>query len=59
MAQKKQRYESDAKKELNRIVSECRKVKGNSHGEMSEDMQNLKVELGIQILKQKMQSIKL
>jgi hypothetical protein len=48
------RYESDAKKELNRILSECRKVKGNSHGELSEDMEGIRVDLGIQVLKAKM-----
>lgn len=47
-------YQSDAKKELNRIVAECRRVKGNSQGEMSEEMENLRVEIGINILKQQM-----
>ena len=53
------RYESDAKKELNRILSECRRVKGKSHGELSEQMEQLKIDLGIQVLKQKMHQVKL
>jgi hypothetical protein len=52
-------YQSDAKKELNRIVAECRRVKGNSQGEMSEEMENLRVEIGINILKQQMHQDKL
>ena len=40
-------------------MAECRRVKGNSQGEMSEEMENLRVEIGINILKQQMHQDKL
>lgn len=47
------------KEKLKKIVNECRILKGNSHGEMSEEMENLKIEIGVQILKQFMHNQRL
>tara|TARA_B110000285_G_scaffold230038_1_gene295894 strand:+ start:943 stop:1224 length:282 start_codon:yes stop_codon:yes gene_type:complete len=47
------RRESEAMVELFRIVAECKDQKGKSSGELSEQMENLKIELGIETLKRK------
>ncbi len=52
------KHESKAFKDLRKIVDECKRVKGNSYGELSEIMENLKIELGVEILKQKFQQKK-
>ena len=45
--------QSQAMMELNNILSECKAVKGKSSGELSEEMQNLTLELGVETLKRK------
>jgi hypothetical protein len=39
--------------DLYKIVAECREIKGKSSGELSEQMENLKIEIGIETLKRK------
>jgi len=41
--------------DLNSILDECKAVKGNSSGELSEEIQNLTLELGVETLKHKIQ----
>lgn len=40
------------------IVEECKVVKGNSYGELSELMENLKIDIDSQVLKQKFHQMK-
>jgi hypothetical protein len=44
--------------DLNSILAECKAIKGKSSGELSEDMENLSIELGVETLKRKIQQIK-
>jgi hypothetical protein len=39
--------------ELNTILQECKAIKGKSSGELSEEMLNLSIELGVETLKRK------
>jgi len=52
------RRESLAMAELERIVAVCKDQKGASAGELSEQMENLKIEIGIETLKRKFQQMK-
>lgn len=54
----KTKKESEAMAELYRIVAECKEQKGKSSGELSEQMENLKIEIGIETLKRKFQQLK-
>jgi hypothetical protein len=39
--------------DLNTILEECKAIKGKSSGELSEEMENLTLELGVETLKRK------
>ena len=50
--------QSQAKQDLQKILDECKVMKGNSYGEMSEVVQKLKIELGIQLFQEKYKQLK-
>ena len=44
--------------ELKNILQQCKDYKGNSTGELSEVVENLRIDLGVQVMKQKFKAAK-
>ena len=53
-----QNQDSKTMQELKNILQQCKDYKGNSTGELSEVVENLRIDLGVQVMKQKFKAAK-